>query len=177
MTSILVGYAAVFDQETIIASAFRESIAPGAFREAVGRDDVRALFNHDPNIVLGRTASGTLRLFEDARGLRYELDLNPADPIAQGIAASIRRGDISGSSFSFSVDPADERWTAPSRGLPLRRIMRASLHDIAPVTFPAYGGTSVSARATADPISMGRLYAAKSALARTRLFTTKAVSS
>ena len=67
------GYAAVFNREAVIAGMFREQIAPGAFTDAIGRDDVRALFNHDANFVLGRTVSGTLRLSEDETGLRYDV--------------------------------------------------------------------------------------------------------
>src|SRR6476660_7289253 len=72
------GYAAVFNSETTIGGGFfgfREIIAPGAFTEAIPRDDVRALFNHDPNMLLGRTVSGTLTLSQDKRGLKYSVDL------------------------------------------------------------------------------------------------------
>src|SRR5687768_5826990 len=76
--STIGGYAAVFNQETVIGGGmwgFREQIAPGAFDTAIENDDVRALFNHDPNYVLGRTVSGTLKLSADKKGLRYDVDL------------------------------------------------------------------------------------------------------
>ena len=76
------GCAAVFDTETVIAGLFRERIAPGAFREAIARDDVRALFNHNPDLVLGRKSAGTLTLREDAKGLHYTVRLNDADSFA-----------------------------------------------------------------------------------------------
>jgi uncharacterized protein len=73
---LIVGYA-VFNQQTMIAGFFREQIAPGAFTDAIGRDDVRGLFNHDASWLLGRWSAGTLRLSQDARGLRYEILVNP----------------------------------------------------------------------------------------------------
>jgi HK97 family phage prohead protease len=143
------GYAAVFNQETIIGSSmwgFREQIDSGAFDDAVKTDDVRALFNHDPNILLGRTESGTLRLKTDKKGLRYEVDL-PDTAQAKDVRTLIQRGDVSGSSFGFIVeeDDWDEREVKKGK-LPLRTILKASLFDVSPVTFPAYEATSVSAR-------------------------------
>lgn len=143
----LTGYAAVFNRETTIAGLFREQIAPGAFTEAVGRDDVRALFNHDPNFVLGRTAAGTLTLREDETGLHYEA-IPPAVSWANDLLVSVSRGDITQSSFAFSVEA--EEWTHAKRGeMPLRTITRAKLYDVSPVTYPAYEETTVSARSRA----------------------------
>lgn len=145
----LVGYAAVFEQEAVIAGFFREKIAAGAFREAIGRDDVRGLFNHDSNLVLGRSTAGTLRLKEDKTGLRYEIDL-PDTQFARDLMVSVRRGDISQSSFAFEVESRDDAPFDTSElkdgKLPLRTIKRAKLYDVSPVTFPAYEETSVSAR-------------------------------
>lgn len=143
------GYAAVFNKETVIGGAmwgFREKIAPGAFDEAIGRDDVRALFNHDANILLGRTVSGTLRLSVDKRGLKYEVDL-PDTTHAKDVRTLIKRGDVSGSSFAFKVDEDDWDETPIKKGeLPIRTIRKAELFDVSPVTYPAYPQTSVSAR-------------------------------
>ena len=142
------GYAAVYGEETVIGGFFREVIEPGAFDAAIGRpDDVRAQFNHDSNLVLGRTSAGTLRLSSDAQGLVYEIDL-PDTTYARDLAASVERGDVSQSSFMFEV--VRDQWEYPERSsgeLPLRRIADVKLFDVAPVTFPAYEGTSVSARA------------------------------
>lgn len=144
----LTGYAAVFGQETVIGGWFREIIDAGAFDEALARpDDVRAQFNHDANRVLGRTTAKTLRLAIDDQGLRYEIDL-PETSYAKDLAASVERGDVSQSSFMFEV--TGEKWEYPPRSsgeLPLRRVQNVKLYDVAPVTFPAYAGTSVSARA------------------------------
>jgi HK97 family phage prohead protease len=141
----LVGYAALFNSPTDIAGMFREQIAPGAFADAVGRDDVRALFNHDPNYVLGRTASHTLSLSEDERGLLYAAT-PPETTWAADLMVSVERGDINQSSFGFIVE--EEEWVYPATRdeLPLRVIKRVSLFDVSPVTFPAYQDTTVSAR-------------------------------
>lgn len=150
------GYAAVFNQETVIGAGmfgFREQIAQGAFDEAIKQDDVRALFNHDPNILLGRTASGTLTLASDKRGLKYTVDL-PDTVAARDVRELVRRGDVSGSSFGFIVQ--EDKWKDPpanSRELPLRTILKASLFDVSPVTYPAYPQTSVSARSQAKAIA------------------------
>jgi uncharacterized protein len=154
------GYAAVFNQETIIGSSmwgFREQIALGAFDDAIKTDDVRALFNHDPNILLGRTESGTLRLKTDKKGLRYEVDL-PDTAQAKDVRTLIQRGDVSGSSFGFVVeeDEWDEKEVKKGK-LPLRTIKKASLFDVSPVTYPAYPQTSVSARDRAQAAKDARV--------------------
>lgn len=143
----LSGYAAVYNAETEIAGLFREQIAPGAFSSALdGTDDVRALFNHDPNVILGRTTSGTLHLSTDKRGLRYSVDLNMEDPDAVRVHAKVKRGDVNGSSFGFRV--LEEKWQEPKNRneLALRTITRAELFDVSPVVFPAYPQATVSAR-------------------------------
>jgi uncharacterized protein len=143
----LVGHAAVFNTETTIMGMFREQIAPRAFRKAIKEGDVRALFNHDPSVVLGRNKSGTLRLKEDDVGLWYEVDL-PDTQAARDLWTSIDRGDINQSSFAFSV--VKELRTEPDEdageSLPLFTIKEARLYDVSPVTFPAYEEADVAAR-------------------------------
>jgi HK97 family phage prohead protease len=166
------GYAAVFDQETVIAGLFRERIAPGAFAESIKRDDVRALFNHNPDTVLGRKSARTLTLREDAKGLWYSVTLNPDDPTAASIGARIKRRDVTGSSFWFAVDsPEDEEWSpAPTRtGLPLRTLKKLRLIDVSAVTFPAYEPTSVIVRTTdADAIAIRERLRARIAVERAK---------
>uniref|UniRef100_A0A6M3J6J5 Putative peptidase n=1 Tax=viral metagenome TaxID=1070528 RepID=A0A6M3J6J5_9ZZZZ len=147
----LVGYAAVFNEETVIGSWFRERIAPGAFADAIARpDDVRAHFNHEPNLILGRNAAGTLTLEEDARGLKYEITL-PETSYARDLAVSVERGDVTQSSFMFAIDKDDdEDWDyseTKAGKLPLRTVKAVTLYDVSPVVFPAYESTTVSARA------------------------------
>jgi HK97 family phage prohead protease len=148
----LQGYAAVFNEETVIGGGwwgFREKIDPGAFTDAITADDVRALFNHDPNYVLGRNTSGTLTLKEDDHGLHYDID-PPATQVGRDVVTLVSRGDISQSSFAFIVPEDGDDWNYDEvkvGKLPLRTIRKVQLMDVSPVTYPAYPSTSVSARA------------------------------
>lgn len=122
---------------------FRERIAAGAFDKALERsDDVRGLFNHDPSALLGRTSARTMRLSVDDVGLRYEIDL-PDTQTGRDVAESIRRGDLSGSSFAFSVD--EQEWTHEG-GNDIRQIRSVTLFDCGPVTYPAYEATTTNLR-------------------------------
>jgi HK97 family phage prohead protease len=132
------GYAAVYGVESLDLGGFREKIAPGAFGGVLG-GDTRALLNHDPSAVLGRTKSGTLRLFDDQRGLRFELDL-PTSPIGENVREAVRRGDLDGASFRFVV--GDETWAGDVRTID--RV--AELQDITIATFGAYPAASVELR-------------------------------
>jgi len=139
------GYAAVFGQETDIGGMFREVIERGAFADAIGRDDVVFLINHD-GLPLARTRSGTLRLSEDDHGLKIETTLDPEDPDVKSIAGKMRRGDLDKMSFAFY--PEVQEWDE-SGDTPLRTIKRASLHDVSIVTTPAYEGTEIALRSLA----------------------------
>ena len=148
-TRTLVGYAAVFFRaddpgtEFALAPDYTERIAPGAFTRAIREsDDVRALFNHSSDHLLGRTGSGTLRLSEDARGLRYEIDL-PNTSTAAEVRELIARGDLTGSSFAFTVDEQEHQETA---GKIIRTVTSVTLYDVGPVTYPAYEATTVDTR-------------------------------
>lgn len=140
----LAGYAAVFDSPTVIADLFREQIRPRAFRKTIKEGDVRALFNHDPSMVLGRNKAGTLRMSEDATGLAYEVDL-PDTQLARDLWTSIDRGDVSQSSFAFEVIKEDVDY--PDDDMPSRSLREVRLYDVSPVTYPAYEDTSIAARA------------------------------
>ena len=126
-----------------------EHIRPGAFAEVLRSEpDVRALFNHDPNCVLGRTANDTMLLKSTRRGLEY--DIEPADTQqARDVVALVRRGDVTGSSFSFMIPPDGEKWEHDDeRDLDVRTIVKVSrLFDVGPVTFPAYEATEAALRA------------------------------
>jgi len=144
---VIAGYAAVFNREAVIGGWFREMIAPGAFTRAIAeKQDVRGLFNHDPNMILGRTEAGTLRLSEDEHGLAYEID--PADTqLGRDLVTSIRRGDVTQSSFAFTI--RKQEITEPDgdgKELALRVIRDVDLYDVSPVTYPAYENTEVSVR-------------------------------
>ena len=148
---MLRGHAAVFNQETVIGNFFREMIMPGAFVDTIQEDDQRALFNHDPNFVLGRRSAGTLELSEDSRGLAIEIDVPDTPTIRDLVIAPIERGDVNQMSFSFRVKKKDDdegsEWEEGREGmLDLRKIKRAQVYDVSPVTFPAYAGTDIALR-------------------------------
>jgi len=143
---LIKGHAAVFN---VIESGgwFREQVAPGAFTESLKEDDIRALWNHKSEIVLGRKRSGTLKLWEDERGLAVEIT-PPDTQSARDLIESIRRGDVDQMSFGFEIvdrkndvlweDDGDER---------LRTIKKAKLWEVSPVTFPFYKDTDLSVKA------------------------------
>ena len=140
----MTGHAAVFGDEAEIGGWFREQVEPGAFKTSIKKDDVRALFNHDPNYVLGRNTAGTLKMSEDETGLRVNID-PPDTQFARDLAVSIERGDISQMSFAFEV--LEEEWIGgEKKDLDLRKIKKVRLFDVSPVTFPAYDGTDIAIR-------------------------------
>lgn len=143
---VIRGHAAVFNSVSEDLGGFREQIMPGTFAEAIQRDDVRALFNHDPNIILGRTGPGTLRLREDARGLAIEIDAPETDYVRDLVLAPIERGDVSQMSFGFSVKPGGQDWAKDDEGRVIRTLKKVRLFDVSPVTFPAYPATDVGLR-------------------------------
>ncbi|MFW6069664.1 MAG: HK97 family phage prohead protease [bacterium] len=137
------GYAAIFNELSEDLGGFREFIRPGAFSATLERADVRALWNHDSNYVLGRNKAGTLALEEDDKGLRVSID-PPETQWANDLRESIRRGDVDQMSFGFTT--IEDRWERQD-GENVRELVEVELWDVSPVTFPAYTGTSVSARA------------------------------
>ena len=136
------GYAAVFNQETNIGGQWREQIAPGAFTDAIDRDDVVFLINHD-GLPLARTRSGTLELSEDDHGLKMKASLDITDPDVRSIVPKMKRGDLDKMSFAFM--PTRQSWNEGEE-LPLRTIQEASLFDVSIVTTPAYAGTDIGLR-------------------------------
>lgn len=144
----IVGYASVFYDGTP-ATEFQlwedmvERIMPGTFDRALAeKDDVRGLFNHDPDHMLGRTASGTMTLAIDKRGLSYEIE--PGDTaVANDVIQHITRGDVDGSSFAFHVTDEDVR---KEDDVFIREIRGVELFDVGPVTFPAYTASTTGFR-------------------------------
>jgi HK97 family phage prohead protease len=122
---------------------FTEEIAPGAFDEVMN-DDVRGLFNHDPDVLLGRNKSGTMQLIVDGKEARYRILYNPADPDHVRVMEKVKRGDVSQSSFAFTVK--DDKWETRN-GKEHRTVLKVKRwYDVSPVTYPAYASTSVAAR-------------------------------
>lgn len=139
----LVGYAAKYDKYSCDLGYFREKLKPGCFDAAMGRCDVRALYNHEPHLLLGRSSAGTLRLTSDAVGLKMECDL-PDTPTGREVAELVRRGDIQGQSFAFTTDIVE--WDTSGETY-LRTVIEVKeLFDVGPVTYPAYEDTTVAMR-------------------------------
>lgn len=140
----LVGHAAVYDQVAALPRHY-ETISRSAFdRVLAGDHDVRALVNHDPSMVLARTANGSLRLRSDDRGLAVEIDL-PDTSYARDLRELVRSGLVTGMSIGFL--PGDDKWITMSDGRQLRtHTSVAELLDVSPVTYPAYDGTNVQLR-------------------------------
>lgn len=139
-SQMISGYAAVFNSPTDISGWFTEEIAPGAFSSAIASSDIRALFNHDWNNVLGRSSAGTLRLSEDEKGLKFEVDL-PQTTVARDLVESLKRGDINQCSFGFI--PTVEEWdynVEPAK----RTVREVELFEVSVVSLPAYEDTDVS---------------------------------
>lgn len=139
----IAGHAAKFDQLSEDLGGFRERIAPGAFAKTIQSADVRALWNHDANIVLGRNKSGTLRLSEDSAGLYYECDAPDTQLVRDMVLAPIARGDVNQCSFGFFT--ISDKW-AKVDGEWVRTLLEVELFDVSPVTYPAYPQTDVAVR-------------------------------
>lgn len=140
----LEGYFAVFNSDYELWPGATESIAPGAFTDCIS-GDVRALYNHDQNIVLGRTTSGTLELKEDSRGLHGRIKINRDDSDAMNAYSRIQREDVNQCSFGFDIE--SEEFTENGDGTCHWTIKKVNpLYEISPCVFPAYEETAVSAR-------------------------------
>ena len=149
--TVLTGYAAVYNNFSLPlregGASFREVIMPGAFdkvlRKARGKQDVVALLNHDSNLILGRTSSGTLELSSDEKGLKYTVT-PPDTQVGRDTLSLVRRRDLRGSSFAFAVNQSGEHWSSDDRGA-IREIRDVSmLADVSVVLTPAYPASSVA---------------------------------
>jgi HK97 family phage prohead protease len=143
----MAGHAAVFNVDQPIGPASNpywiERIAPGAFRQSIEQDDVRALFNHDANIVLGRNRAGTLRMVEDEIGLAVEI-IPPDTQAGRDLLVSIERGDITQMSFGFYS--RRQMWEELADGSVRRTLQEVELFDVSPVTYPAFPATDIQVR-------------------------------
>lgn len=141
------GYAAVFNSRANIGNFFDEEIAPGAFKKALeNNSDIRALFNHNWDKPLGRTKSGTLRLEEDEKGLKYEIDL-PNTTAARDLIESMERGDIDQCSFLFNA--TREEWNYDAEPA-VRSVLEVELFEVSIVTIPAYDDTEAALMRSKD---------------------------
>lgn len=133
---VIEGYAYKFYKRSQNLGGFVEQILPGAGADAAQNDDIRALFNHDSSLILGRSTAGTLRLSEDSEGLPYEVEADIRQSYVQDLAIALERGDVNQSSFGFM--PSETDWGFTEDEFPLRSVVKMSLFDVSPVTFPAY---------------------------------------
>lgn len=143
------GYFAVFNQPYEVFPGWIEEIAPGAFARSLreGRD-VKVLWNHNTDIVLGSTGNRTAYLAEDERGLHGPTEINEQDQDAKNAYARVSRGDVRGCSFGFDIRAMEESWDED--GTYRTRLTDVDLYEVSPCTFPAYTSTSISARARED---------------------------
>lgn len=140
---VIDGYAAVFNELSDDLGGFYERIERGAFARTIESDDIRGLWNHNPDYPLGRTRSGTLRLQEDETGLQFVIQ-PPETSYARDLLVSMGRGDVDQMSFGFWV--VRDRWEQTG-GQVVRNLLEVKLFDVSPVTYPAYPQTSAQVRA------------------------------
>lgn len=131
----IVGHGAMYNVRSLDLGGFIEIVKPGAFKRSLeGGKEIKSFFNHDPNMVLGTTAAGTLSVFDDNAGLRYEID-PPETTYAKDLMVSMKRGDVKGSSFSFAT--ISDNWYMDGGQL-MRELIETELFELGPVTDPAY---------------------------------------
>jgi hypothetical protein len=144
------GHAAVFNQWSEDLGGFREKIRPGAFKKTLKEADVRALFNHDANYVLGRNKSGTLTLSEDDTGLA--IDIDPPDTTwANDLKVSMQRGDVNQMSFGFQT--VKDEWNNEDKTNIERELVEVKLFDVSVVTYPAYPQTNAQVRSKVEQLA------------------------
>jgi len=139
------GHAAVFNRQSEDLGGFVEVIEPGFFKGAIKRSDTAALWNHNADYILGRKSAKTLELSEDETGLSYVI--HPPS-WANGYMETIQRGDVTQSSFAFTVKEKGEKWSEED-GVRVRTLVSGGcdeLFDVSPVVYPAYPDTDVKVR-------------------------------
>ena len=140
----LTGYAAVFNSEAVLGD-FSEVIRQGAFAKSLATgSNIRALYQHQGDALLGTTRGGTLQLREDAKGLAFELAL-PDTSNGKDLAILVGRGDVAGCSFGFRVAPGGDRWEQRGDTL-VRELLNVDLVEITLSSDPAYQDTTVAMR-------------------------------
>jgi len=138
-TEFVSGYGAVFNSKSENLGGFYEFISPSAItQETIDKSDIRALINHDQNLVLARSTSGTLKVEVDEKGMRYSFDI-PQTSYGKDLAINMKNGNISQSSFAFTIARDGDNWTTDEEGNDIRTITKIErLYDVSPVVYPAY---------------------------------------
>lgn len=140
---MITGYGIVFNSDSEDLGGFIEQVDPGAVTKTLQESDIRGVANHNTDWTLGRVKSGTMRLYTEGRGVRYEIDVNENDPDGQRALAKVQRGDWDGSSFCFETIQEAWDWDArPAR----RRLLEIKIVEMGPVAFPAYPDSTATAR-------------------------------
>lgn len=134
---VVIGYGSIWNSRSENLGGFYEYISPSAItEETIAKSDVRALINHDPNLVLARSTAGNLNLSVDDKGLRYEFSI-PETSYGKDLAINMKNGNINQSSFAFTV--GSDEWSTDEEGNDIRTITSIErLYDVSPVTYPAY---------------------------------------
>lgn len=154
---VMRGYAYRFNELSQDLGGFRERIMPGAGGPSLRKNDVLATFNHNATALLGRVSSGTLRVGEDREGGWYEIDL-PDTTVGRDVAELLKRKDLRGSSFAFSVLPGGQHRAAEDdeeSGLPIREVSAMDVRELGPVTNPAYVTATAQLRSIEEALAIG----------------------
>lgn len=141
--AVIRGYAVVYNRLSVDLGGFRERVMPGAFDKVLnrqrGRTDLVSYYNHNPDILLGRESSGTLKVWSDDKGVGFEV----TPPASRAdILELISRRDVKGASFTFSVDKGGESFTTDEGGRAIREVRQATIYELGPVVQPAYPSTT-----------------------------------
>jgi HK97 family phage prohead protease len=139
---VIRGYAVIYNRLSVDLGGFKERVLPGAFDAALGKRGSRDLvsyFNHNPDVMLGRESSGTLKVWSDDKGVGFEV--TPPATRAD-ILELISRRDVKGASFTFSVDKGGEAFSTDEKGRAIREIRAATIYELGPVVQPAYPSTT-----------------------------------
>jgi len=147
----LVGTPIVFNELSLDLGGFREKVSPGATKKSLRKSDVRALWNHDRNFVLGRKSARTLKLKEDAEGLQCEIIPDMNISWHRDLVASIERGDITQMSFGFRT--VSDSWEKKGKEN-IRTLEEIEILDVSAVTWPAYPQTSITARSVLQRVGV-----------------------
>lgn len=153
------GYALMFNKRSSNLGGFVEQVAPSFVDETLSKGlDVLGRYQHDSNMLIGRTTSGTLRLAKDGVGMDYEADL-PDTTYARDLQTLLERGDVTGSSFAFRLSVEGDSWGFTESGFPERTLLNGIIVDVAPVVTPAYpdataGLRSLAERRSLDPMTV-----------------------
>jgi HK97 family phage prohead protease len=144
----IAGYAVLWDKLSLpIYGSFRERVRSGAFKKSLSENNVRSLWNHNSDMVLGSTKAKTMRLSEDEKGLRFEIDL-PETNAGKDAGVMIERGDVDGMSFGFNI--CKQEWDETDPKNIIRTLIVVDLREISPTPFPAYPQSKVSVRSVED---------------------------